>query len=556
MALTIDNFAKSVPAELLKKATKLKIRECEEVEKGKYVAFAEDGSQDFDVSITISGKEKITDHSCDCQEKLPLCSHKIALLQFITSKKQAKTKSIKPSGKLKVSDVLLEETPGDEIKIWLQDLFVKKKDLEMLFVSRFSNSTQTFTLEEVDKITLDVIKTVIKSRRIIEKTEGKTIAEMWKEVHKPIIEYYYAKPSGEPNFDAFLRIQELCLGLNLELRKNDTEIIKYRNQVLKSAEKMLLDLKSEDDWNESSKLFVQQLSKEKSECRYIFLESCLNLYRNCPEARKSNFLKEIMIAFQKHEKMIMQKDRDFQLQILPRLSTDDGTFQTYFLNFESMIFQPKFNHELIQKLIDIQQWGRAEKFCETEIKNNVNDAYNAAYFGFLKTIHTATGNEKKLALLFEKSVPSTFSFEDYQVCMKSFQTDEKRKDFRKKMLSKVGHSMDPNAKKFHFALYFQEENYDKMLSLINVHTPYEIVLMYWDNLRESSPSDFLRIVLRVANSDIGYREEENVKKFYPILLDKLLQNYDQATIRGAINAESKIWRVFPFVEYVKKHLQG
>ena len=116
--------------------------------------------------------------------------------------------------------------------------------------------------------------------------------------------------------------------------------------------------------------------------------------------------------------------------------------------------------------------------------------------------------------------------------------------------------MDPNAKKFHFALYFQEENYDKMLSLINVHTPYEIVLMYWDNLRESSPSDFLRIVLRVANSDIGYREEENVKKFYPILLDKLLQNYDLATLRGAINAESKIWRVFPFLEYVKKHLQG
>ena len=221
-----------------------------------------------------------------------------------------------------------------------------------------------------------------------------------------------------------------------------------------------------------------------------------------------------------------------------------------------MMFQPKFNHELIQKLIDIQDWNRAEKFCETEIKNNVNDAYNAAYFGFLKTIHTATGNEKKLALLFEKSVPSTFSFEDYQVCMKSFQTDEKRKDFRKKMLSKVGHSMDPNAKKFHFALYFQEENYNKMLSLINIHTPYEIVLMYWDNLRESSPSDFLRIVLRVANSDIGYREEENVKKFYPILLDKLLQNYDLATIRGAINAESKTWRVFPFVEYVKKHLQG
>jgi len=556
MALTIGNFTKTVPAELLKRAAKHKIRECEEVEKGKYIAFAEDGDQDFDVSVSTSGNEKITTHSCDCNEKTPVCSHIIALLLYLTSNKLPKTRKVKPSKKQTASEITLEETPGDEIKIWLRDLFLKNKDLEMLFLSRFSKTTQTFTVEEVKKVTLDVIKTVVKSRRLIEKSEAKKISEMWKEVHKPIIEFYHSRPSGEPNFGVFITLAETCLDFAMELRKNDGDITKYFHQLFKTTEKMLLELKSEDEWDESTQLLINQISLEKSLTRYNVLSCCLDLYMNCTEPRKSSILKKIMVGFQKYENSTKRKDRNFQQMILPVLSTSDGTFQTYYSHFVSLVYQPKYNHELIRKLIEIQQWERAEDFCETEIKNNLKDEYNISYFGFLHTIYKATGNDKKLLLLLTKSVPVTFDFEGYQLCMASFETDVQRKEFRNKVLSKVRHSIDPAARNFHFELLAFEKNYSKMLQSITQYTPYSIVLKYWDELREVSHSEFLRYVLFVANENVPYRDEEKVTSFYPILLEKILQNYEPSAILSAIKSQGRSWGYFPFLDYIKKHLQS
>lgn len=110
--------------------------------------------------------------------------------------------------------------------------------------------------------------------------------------------------------------------------------------------------------------------------------------------------------------------------------------------------------------------------------------------------------------------------------MASFETVVQRKEFRNKMLSKERHSNDPAASKFHFELLAFEKNHSKMLQSITQYTPYSLVLKYWDQLWEVSHSEFLRYVMFAANQNVPFRDEEKVAAFYPVLLEKILEDYE------------------------------
>lgn len=70
MELTLYNYKTALPKELLSQSKKATIRECDETEKGHFVAYADEGSDSFDVSLTISNKT-IKAHSCDCNTGVP-----------------------------------------------------------------------------------------------------------------------------------------------------------------------------------------------------------------------------------------------------------------------------------------------------------------------------------------------------------------------------------------------------------------------------------------------------------------------------------------------------
>jgi hypothetical protein len=54
MTLTLKNHLATLPADLLQQAKKNTVCECDETEKGHFVAYADDGSDNFDVKKRIT----------------------------------------------------------------------------------------------------------------------------------------------------------------------------------------------------------------------------------------------------------------------------------------------------------------------------------------------------------------------------------------------------------------------------------------------------------------------------------------------------------------------
>jgi len=92
--LTLDNYQDVVLKSVFTKAKKLTARDLEEVAPNKYVAYVDEEKESYDVSIELEGKN-VLDVSCDCPKQNTICVHKVALINFIKSKKLEKGVSVK-----------------------------------------------------------------------------------------------------------------------------------------------------------------------------------------------------------------------------------------------------------------------------------------------------------------------------------------------------------------------------------------------------------------------------------------------------------------------------
>ena len=81
--ITLANYSSLFSADLQKKAKATKVRECDEVDKNSFVAYVDDGTESYDVSIKIGKGKVVEKHDCDCGGTAPFCKHKLALLQHI-----------------------------------------------------------------------------------------------------------------------------------------------------------------------------------------------------------------------------------------------------------------------------------------------------------------------------------------------------------------------------------------------------------------------------------------------------------------------------------------
>jgi hypothetical protein len=68
-------------------------------------------------------------------------------------------------------------------------------------------------------------------------------------------------------------------------------------------------------------------------------------------------------------------------------------FASYPNLFKPILFDNKFNENLIRQLIENDHPELAEKYCLQQIKNNSRPVYNTLYFELLKEIYTLQKDE-------------------------------------------------------------------------------------------------------------------------------------------------------------------
>ena len=105
MEINYTNLAKSLGKELIKAASKCKVRECDETEPGQFIAYVDEGNDTFDVSVGADADHNFIEPRCDCKSTRKICQHKAALMLFVADSTETTKKAVKKV-KVKESETL------------------------------------------------------------------------------------------------------------------------------------------------------------------------------------------------------------------------------------------------------------------------------------------------------------------------------------------------------------------------------------------------------------------------------------------------------------------
>ncbi len=288
MAVSLDSFRKNLNPEILKKAEKLKIRECDEEKPGYFVAFVSDAKQDYDVAITLNEKKEILDHQCDCQEASPICIHKTALILFLGSEKKKEKEKLVKKKKLSPVEELVFDLPEMVVRNWLASKLVKMKDLEFLFLQDFGEKKQEINSEDVEEVTLNAIHAILKNKkkRKLEPSEIPKILANMKKVHEPYLQFYLEKPEDPKRFEIFLELILALIRFDLYIRNRSKKIYDYSQYLFFKAEERINSFVSEEPWQQSINNLVEGLDHPSHFVKNLFRDMLIQMHENAEPERK------------------------------------------------------------------------------------------------------------------------------------------------------------------------------------------------------------------------------------------------------------------------------
>lgn len=556
MELNLKNYATTLPAQILKLAEKNIVRECDEIEKGSYIAFVDEGEASYDVAITILKNGNIVNADCDCKNSQIFCRHKTALLLFIAGVKKEK-KPAKIKIKINKSDGLLEDASLHELKEWIKNLLQKNPDIELAFIHHFSAKHHQYSTEEIQKITLDAVKAVVKNKKTIDPTQLKKIIELWTDIHAPIVQQYQAGMADEKQFLCFHALIENCIILNAGLNINSKKIPGYIGMLLKNTTEALANIYDETLWTAAVGYFVQHITSKTGIIRMHYLQHLQNIISISNEQRRNQLIDTIVKKYQQAPSDAGYSERVFSIV------EQYALFKKYSNFFKPIPWSNDYNEKLIGLLIENKQYALAEKYCLEQIKGNYREEYNIPYLEMLKQLYKSSGNEKGLANVLSQLFPYTFHFEDYLYITARMTDEEEKKKWRTKMLSKArnaSRNYNTGAIEFCFELANHEKKYNKMIEYIDSYSPYILIHKYFEPMAAIDKTRLLKALLDKREDLFWGMKTENEEvedSVFSLLYTALQKHYTADYLKAAIKqSEKNIWysKSNRFIAYAKKSL--
>ncbi len=538
--ISLQNYLKLLPKDLIKQAEKNKVRECDEEQKGHFVAYVDDGDETYDVSINISTKGEVTANNCDCKNNKLFCLHKTALLLHIGSDKKIVYK-VKAKKKSK-TESLLEQADSDALRDWIRELLSKNKDIELSFVHHFAAKSGQLLPEDVVQITIEAVKAVVKNKKNIDATQLKKVVDLWTEVHTAIVNQYLANTANENGFENFNAIIDSCMKFTHIFEINSIRISKYVEGLLKKSVDIINSLFDEETWKKATGFYMQLLG-EKSGLKMLYLAHLTDILSISNEERKKELATQIAEQFLQNTNTISANHADLIISVFTIVETN-GLLPIYLSKFKPLRYENDFNEKLIELLIGQKSLELAKEYCLECIETNYRDEYNVPYLILLKKIYLFANDQNNLAKVLERLFPLTFCFEDYLLISQKIDLDEDRKKWRSKMLARAVNAARQNnsfAAAFVFSLMAHEKKFLRMIEYLTSYTPYEIIIQYFDLMVSASKEKLLNALI-TRHDSYGWGSEEqknNDRKTIPALTDLVMKNYHQNELKLAISKETK-----------------
>ena len=522
MELSLKDFKKVLPVQLVKNAAKNRVRECDEISKGVFQAYVDFNDDSFDVSVTINSVGKITAHSCDCKNKRAFCVHKIALLLFITKEKKS-SGLMKAGRKANPLDTLLEEADTEKLKAWLRELLTKNKEVALAFTHHFSIGKREYTPEEIRKLTLDAVKAVVRNKKKLEAGDVKKIVDLWTSIHEPVIAQYLGSVTTEALFLNFSAIVETCDEVISGASTTSVRFVRYQDGVIFKVAEQVSTLQEEAVWKEAVKYPAGYLVGPQQYPRRSMLFLLTHLFNRTGEERKKELVDMMAKQYAAYTSGKYYGNDQFTIIVFGMVEAT-GLFSRYYKLFKPSRFQNDYNLTLIGRLVEHQQLTLAEVYCKEQIGSNSRNEYSVPYLNLLRQIYTIQQDEKKLAGVIKELFPNTFDFDDFLFISSHIKDEDEKKKWRSSMLTRArglsAYSYHQEAGTFVFRLMDAEGNYKKMIGYINNYTPYSLIVEYADKMALAGKKDLLKKLLD-KRDDTYWRYEELPDEDKPALFSQL-----------------------------------
>ena len=557
MKITLKEYATVLPKELILSAGKDKVRECDETEKGHFVAYVDEGINSYDVSLTITKGSEITAHSCDCKNGTTFCRHKAALLMHIANGKKIKS-PVKTKKKENKTDQLLEQVEMADLKDWVQNLLHKNKDIALSFVHYFSTSRQQYTPEEVKKLVAEGIKVVLGNRKTAEAIQLKKLTELWSEMLAPVLKHYNANVMDENAFLNFQTLLDDIIDLQQKIETTSNKLSKFVEGILQDAAGCIAALQIDEAWNISVGYFVNNLFISPKSYRWQYLPHLKNIIDLSPPERKERIIDRLAKQYIKTIPEGIYNGQNFTKFIFFIIS-DNALFPRYYNLFLPMRYENDYNKKLIQLLVDNHHFVNAEKYCQEQIRFNFKDEFNIPYWQLLKDIYARQNDEDKLVAVLSELFPYTYDFDDY-LFITIRMPEEERKKWRTKMLSRASNAANnrnTSAMLFCFWLMDHEEKYKKMIDYITDHTPYKVITLYFERMALTDKNQLIDKLIRKSRDYTFSENKTEDEACFPELFALTLKHYTPQFLSLIIIKAEKdrpYYRLNSFLTYAKERL--
>ncbi len=538
MELTLKNFKTALPKAILKDAVKFAVRECEEIEKGRFIAFVDEGKDSYDVSLSFAKTGDVLEHSCDCTHQKGYCKHKAALLHHLSQAKKEEKAPSKAKKKESATATLLRQVDEDELRRWVADLLQKNKDLVLSFSLHFS-AQQHYTPQQVESLTATAVKAAIGSKRNIDSTQLKRLVDLLAEVHAPILKYYKSNLAEKSSFLLLHAIVEGCYRLGFKVKSTSNRIAKYVENTLDQTVESIHLLQTEEAWAKAVGYYIDHLVREEREIRIEYLSHLINIYKLCGEGRRLGLLEMLVSRYTDISRRYLYHKEKYQNVVLS-VTLGLRQFTKYHELFSPIRHDVLFNEHLIRNLIGIGELERAEKYCREQIAANVKDEFNVPYLTLLKEIYTRKGDANKLMAVVSEMLPFTFSIDDYKYVAAALPETEQQK-LRLRLLNRakrISHSSNPAAAEFSFALALHEKKFSKMIREIGSDTTFGIILKYFDPMFQHDKMGLLNAIMDKSDRSWYHSpEHEADEQVFPELYERIVKSYEKDLLLKSVRAK-------------------
>jgi hypothetical protein len=559
MEISVKNYKNTLPKGIIQKAEKLRIRECDEIEKGHFQAYVDEGETSFDVTIVVNGKGEVTSHLCDCKSRSAFCLHKTALLSFVAKDKKVKG-GIKGNKSISQIETLLGDADPERLKAWIKDLLSRNQDLSLAFIHHFSEKPVQYSVADIKRFTADAVKAVVKNKRKLEVGEVKKIVDLWTELHDPFVTQYLANVADEGLFLGFNALMEACEETQFRINATSNKILKYLESLLLKAMESIHNLQNENTWDTSAGYFADRIPGNTFNIRMNYLNFLSRLADASSMQRRKRLTIRLVEQYVKCNPREFYHGEGYTFTIL-NMVKNSGLFAEYYHVFKPVSYKNEYNRELIGLLVENGHLTIAEKFCLEQIKGNSREEFNVLYLKFLKEIYTIQQDDQKLVTVLMQLFPETFDFADYVFINARIASEEEKKNWRSKILTRSRRmaAYNDSAMLFSFQLLDHEEKYKKMLEFIKERTPYHLIIQYAEKMISADRKSFLKELLHKSDDFYSWQDkkaDQEGDSLFVELLAILQKHYSKSEIQWAIkNVEmaSRYSRPNRFVQYVKEN---